>query len=221
LKRMGMLSELEHIEHLPFCWGANAVAAILGKIERHEPFPEIVFVEGADMLVENPNETPAVAGFIRGLQQVAEHYDLAIILSVGAPKMKGDDGYALMRDRIFGSVAWGRLTDDIATVSIPGDGTGKRRNLTFQHRNEDTEQFELEFCKGLLVQAVAKPEIDPLTLWANEKEWWSKADAIEGLKNEMAKSTVYRRVDAMLAANKVESKWENGAQMFKMVRGAE
>jgi hypothetical protein len=25
----------------------------------------------------------------------------------------------------------------------------------------------------------------------------------------------------MLAANKVESKWENGAQMFKMVRGAE
>jgi hypothetical protein len=222
LERMGLSSVSPHIEHLPFCWGADAVAGILRHIEAQQTIPGVVFVEGADLLVENPNETPSVAGFLRGLQQVAEHYNIAIILSVGAPKMKGkDETYSLLRDRVYGSVAWGRTCDTIATLSIPGDGTGSRRSLDIQHRNAAAERFELEFCNGLLVLAVAKPEIDPLTLWANEKEWWSKADAIEGLKNEMAKSTVYRRVDAMLAANKVESKWENGAQMFQLVRGAE
>ena len=42
--------------------------------------PAVVFIEGADLLVEDPCKTQIVTPFVAGLRQIAEHYSLAIIV---------------------------------------------------------------------------------------------------------------------------------------------
>jgi hypothetical protein len=54
--------------------------------------------------VEDPNKAPLVAGFMaKGLQKIAEHYHVAIVLSVGAPKVNKQNAPAARRDMVFGS----------------------------------------------------------------------------------------------------------------------
>jgi hypothetical protein len=95
----------------------------------------VVFIEGADLLVEDPCKSQIVMPFVVGLRRIAEHYSLAIILSVGAPKSRPQDQYALKRDQVFGSQAWARMADTVLVLNITGDGTDATRDLVVLHRN--------------------------------------------------------------------------------------
>src|SRR5438309_5322624 len=107
-------------------------------IESHN-VPAVVFVEGADALVEDANKTQVVAPFLSGIQRIAEHYHVSIVLSLGAPKSKPKEQHTLKRDRVFGSQIWSRMTDTLINMSQIGDGTGSERDADVQHRNAASE----------------------------------------------------------------------------------
>ena len=99
----------------------------------------------------------------------------AIVLSVGAPKARPQEQYALQRDRVYGSQAWSRLSNTVLVLSITGDGTVATRDLAVLHRNAPAEKFHLTFQDGLLVETEAPVTSDPdMVTWIRETEVFSK-----------------------------------------------
>ncbi|MCC7034018.1 MAG: AAA family ATPase [Acidobacteria bacterium] len=162
-----------HIDGVPHA--ATSAARILAAIEACEELPAAVFIEGADMLVEDPSKPAVVTAFMAALLKIAEHYGLAIILSVGAGKAKPKEGYALKRDQLFGSIMWSRRSDTVLVLTITGDGTEPRRHLAVLHRNAAAETFALEYRDGRLVPAAttAASEGDYVA-WMREAERFTK-----------------------------------------------
>lgn len=178
LERMAIDPRTIAIEHIPVCWGADAVARIQQAVERHPEIPGAVFVEGGDMLVEDPCKPQIVAPFMKGLRDLAEHYHCAVIVSVGAPKARPNEQYTLKRDRILGTVIWARMADTVLIMSIAETvGAVARRTLDVLHRNALDEHFALEFSGGRLVESAASGEAatpaDFLS-WAEDAELFSK-----------------------------------------------
>ena len=140
---------------LSLAWDLGAAQAIVDQIEATDPLPEIVFIEGCDMLVTEVNNIKAVAYFVHALQKIAQHYRVAIIGSLGSPKIREGHGYTATRDNLLGSGGWGRTVETVALLQFPkNDDTSGRRHLTVVLRNGPAEKFPLKFVDGLL-------EIDP------------------------------------------------------------
>jgi len=147
----GSIKDEITIKYLPPVWGIAASQAIIEKIEETRPLPEIVFIEGCDMLVMDANKMEIVTRFMKDLQAIAEHFHAAIIGSVGAPKFKQGQGYTAKRDNLTGSAAWGRNCETVALLQFPkGDDTSIRRELSVLPRNGQAESFSLILNDGLL-----------------------------------------------------------------------
>lgn len=211
LDRMRLADRIPSV-HLDNKIGFDAVVGILSAIEDHE-VPEIVFIEGADALVEDPIKVQGVAPFLRLLQTIAQHYNLAVILSVGAPKTKAGEGYVLARDKIFGSQVWPRMSETIVYVSETADGA---REVNVQHRNAKAEHFDLQFVEGRLVlrDAVsdeqARLERNFLWQWITKRRdcWFSRKEALRAMTDAdagMDRSTVYRNIQKWLDKNLLET----------------
>jgi hypothetical protein len=112
-----------------------------------ENFPEteVLFVEGLDLWCEDAKDMKHVATLATNVRDVAEHYHISIIATVGMPKMKPREKYAAPRDRAFGSSAWARKADTVVDILVPEDDdqrevqvlsrTGKAQRLTFRWEN--------------------------------------------------------------------------------------
>lgn len=220
LERMRLVDRIP-CAHLSVSWGVEAACAILAAIEEHD-VPQILFLEGADALVEEPSKPQSVAPFLHLLQDIAQHYALAMILSVGAPKTKPGEGYALKRDRIFGSQIWPRMAETILIVSETADGA---RELDVLHRNAKSEHFDLQFSNGLLVlrdrvsdeQAVL--ERDVLWQWVVRRgaRWFTRAEAVKAMEDAdagLARSTVYGRLRAWINQGWLESDGASGGKEY-------
>lgn len=148
---------------LPLAFGTNAVQNIINEIEKMNPIPQVVFIEGLDMLIDDANKKSIVSPFMKQLQEVAAHFHLALIGSLGAPKTKRGEDYAAKRDHLSGSEAWGRNGETVAILefSEDDDGTAPRRELTVLPRNAKAEKFSLIFENGRLVKLEAPPEEQP------------------------------------------------------------
>ncbi len=143
------------IRHMPVMLGLDAVKRIQYEMEKHSPeeMPKVWFIEGADALVEDPNKAPVVAAFLSPLGALATHYNVAIILSLGAGKKANDA--ANSRDRAFGSIMWQRLSAQMFILTQPADDTEDRyRTLTINYRNWQTEKLDLEWHDGTLIKVV-------------------------------------------------------------------
>jgi hypothetical protein len=111
-----------------------------------------------DMLVSDPNSLEVVMPFLHEIQLIAEHFHVAIVGSVGAPKSKPKEGYAAKRDTIFGSAVWSRMAETVVTMQYPnGDDTENRRVVSVLLRNAPAEKFNTEFQQGRLVK-IQDPE---------------------------------------------------------------
>lgn len=152
-----------HIAGVPD--GRVSADAIHAAVEAQDEMPAALFVEGADMLVDDPSKPAAVTVFLDRLLRLAEHYGLALILSLGAGKTKPKDSYALQRDRVFGSIMWTRRADTVCVLTIDGDGTTPRRHLAVLHRNAPAETFSLDYHDGLLVPS------EPAAEGSRDQEW--------------------------------------------------
>ena len=171
LERLGLLGSPMSIDVLPLCWDFEAVLWILNYIESLPRMPGVVLIEGGDMLPSDASDLQTVSVMIRRFQEIAAHYGIAFVLSVGAPKSTKEGRHVLLRDRIFGSQIWGRMASTIATMSIPGgdDGTGANRSLDVQHRNAGSEHFDLAFVNGRLIPRILDVTDDPVILWMKQQ----------------------------------------------------
>lgn len=119
---------------------------------------KVFWIEGLDMWVPEgkAGDFDTVARFISGLQRVAEKHHVAIIGSVGSPKMKPREKYSLHRDCIFGSVAWSRKTETIIFIQLvdPNDPNSVRE-LWILPRNGVNERFVFKFKNGIMVNVDA------------------------------------------------------------------
>ena len=155
MERMKLTLTSVLFKRLPLAWDLAAAQAIADQIEATVPLPEIVFIEGVDMLVTDVNNIKAVSSFAHALQEIAQHYHVAIIGSLGSPKVKEGHGYTATRDNLLGSGGWGRTAETVALLQFPkNDDTSGRRQLTVVLRNAPAEKIPLRFRDGLL-------EIDP------------------------------------------------------------
>lgn len=164
MRRLKLLSTDIPTTSLALTSGKNAVQDIVNEIEKMNPTPSIVFIEGLDMLIDDANKKSVVTPFMHQLQEVGEHFHIALIGSVGAPKTKRGEDYAAKRDHLSGSEAWGRNAETVAILefSEEDDGTAPQRELTVLPRNALAEKFSLQFEKGRLVPVAAKPEEDKI-----------------------------------------------------------
>lgn len=154
LRRLKLLPTDIPTTPLPLAFGTDAVQGVINHIETMNPMPNVIFIEGLDMLIDDANRKSIVAPFMRHLQEVAAHFHIAIIGSVGAPKTKNGEGYAAKRDHLSGSEAWGRNCETVAIIEFgeDEDGTAPCRELTILPRNATAEKFSLQFEAGKLVQ---------------------------------------------------------------------
>jgi hypothetical protein len=150
---------------LPLAFGTDAVQGIIDQIETMTPLPNVIFIEGLDMLLDDANKKSVVSPFMRQLQETAAHFHIALICSVGAPKTKRGEDYAAKRDKLSGSEAWGRNCETVCVLefSEEDDGTAPQRELTILPRNAPAEKFTLQFEGGRLVpvQPTAEAEVNP------------------------------------------------------------
>ena len=152
MRRMGFTEDQIKIKFLSACVDGDASQQIIQKIEEEDNIPEMVFVEGMDMLVSDPNALEVVMPFMHEIQLISEHFHIAIVGSVGAPKTKAREGYIAKRDTIFGSAVWSRMSETVVTMQYPnGDDMENRRTVCVLPRNAKSEKFDVEFQNGRLV----------------------------------------------------------------------
>ena len=119
MDRMNLSHASIPFKPLPLAWDLGAAQAIVDQIEATDPLPEIVFVEGVDMLVTEGNNIKPVARFVHELQKITQHYRIALIGSLGSPKVKEGHGYTATRDNLLGSGGWGRTVETVALITFP------------------------------------------------------------------------------------------------------
>jgi len=159
IRRMRLLPTDIPVTSFPLAYGVNAVQNVIDEIEKMNPTPRIVLIEALDMLLDDANKKSIVAPFMRQLQDVAEHFQVALIGTVGAPKLRKGEDYAATRDNLSGSEAWGRNCETVAVLMLDEkDDTAPLRELTVLPRNASAERFSLQFANGCLVLAPPKSE---------------------------------------------------------------
>ena len=159
MRRMHLLASDIPSTPLPLAEGTKAVQNIIDEIEKMSPLPAVVFLDGVDMLLDDANKKSIVSRFMRHLQDVAAHFHIALIGSVGAPKSKQGESYAAKRDKISGSEAWGRNCETVVVMefSAEDDGTAPQREMSVLPRNAPAEKFSFQFEGGRLVR-IQHPE---------------------------------------------------------------
>jgi hypothetical protein len=171
-----------------------------------------LFIEGLDLATEDAGKMEAVSRTLKSLLHVAQHFHVAIIGSVGCPKMKPKDRYASLRDTVFGSAAWARKVETIMTLQkSEGHDTDEKTVLTVLQRNAKHETYTLKFEGGRLVEA--PPEIPDavegdggegvMEHWAQtRKEPFTRAEF--ALDFPGSETTTRRRLDKLEAMQIVE-----------------
>jgi RecA-family ATPase len=99
--------------------------------------PDLIFLEGIDFWVRKNNDLDAVFRFVKTLEPVAQAWNVAILASIGSPKIKAKDNYVLTRDKVLGTSAWGRTTHTILFVErLEASDSRKIAILTRTGRDE-------------------------------------------------------------------------------------
>jgi AAA domain len=161
MERMRLKPESIRFGRMPMAFDTEAVQVVINSIEAMQSRPEIVVIEGIDMLVSEISEIKCIAQFMASLDRVAKHFNIAVIGTLGSPKIKAGQGYTAKRDNMLGSSAWGRLAETIINIQYPkNDDTDTRRIMFVLLRNAPAEKYTLTFEGGKLVET---EEIDENT----------------------------------------------------------
>jgi hypothetical protein len=226
MKRMRFIPDMIPFEGLALSFDFDAVQQIVVKIEsyaaKHSALPAIVFIEGMDILLTKVNDILCLSTFLNLLHQVAARYHIAIIGSVGAPKIKVGQGYICLRDNVLGSSAWSRESETMIILQYPQGtpaATKGKRVITALLRNGDEEKFTLGFNCGVLerVPDIVENESEHTSTdieWFQTqarlaksdptKQYWTVLDMHEALG--MPESTAARHIKHALSKGHVRVK---------------
>lgn len=186
--------------------------------------PAVVFVEGLDMLVEDSSSPACIISFMTGLSKIAEHYHVALIGSVGAPKVRVGEGYMAKRDTVFGSAYWSRLAETIIAVQyLKGDDTDKHRVMFVLPRNAPPEKFNLVMQGGILViddtpeQDNEKKQkyADRLLWYQTQTDWFVASDVQHGLGVSSKQAYRYLAEDHAKGILKTKQKVRGEARVYR------
>lgn len=151
---------------------AKALAEILK--ERDRVNPDVLFVEGLDMWVQDAKDMKHVATAATSVRLLAEQGQMSIIATVGMPKMKHKERYEAPRDRAFGSSAWARKADTVVDITMDEEAHphwGQIRHLQILSRTAKVQKIDLAFDKdsGLLVPVEPSVEIGEVEEVPNQR----------------------------------------------------
>jgi hypothetical protein len=229
LNSMDLGSIRKHIQELDYCTGAEAFKKIRDLVEKCAVTPAVLLIEGLDIMVEKPNDPAPVAQFLKMLAKLAFHYHIAIIGTVGSPKMKQKDGgFTSDRDSIFGSAIWGRMTDTIVVMKFiqnksSGEVEDAFRKMKVMPRDGAPEKFVATFQGGRLVASdidmadVETAPSDPGMEWAKKQEgYWSVEQFSKALG--VVRTTGWRRLQRLMEQDAVHIKPgpKEGAELYKV-----
>jgi len=206
---------------MPMAFDTRAVQVVINAIEAMKSRPEIVVIEGIDMLVSEISEIKCIAQFMAQLDRVAKHFNIALIGTLGSPKIKAGQGYAAKRDNMLGSSAWARLAETVINIQYPkNDDTETRRIMFVMLRNAPAEKYTLAFEGGKLVETEesdentstgkAMLEIQWFEDMAKQavkdptKEWWTVLDMARLFG--MGESTAHKHVKDALTKKLIKIK---------------
>jgi hypothetical protein len=162
--------DIDRVPHAMVERGKTLAQEIADVLDRTNPTPAVVFFEGLDLAMEDASKMGSVAGTIRAIQKVVSHYHVAFIGSVGAPKMKPKEKYENMRERFFGSTAWGRKAETMIYLNEEPDG---RRKMVILPRHRANEKFTMQFnWAGSLEIANEEPtdELSRMKAWTRKQK---------------------------------------------------
>jgi hypothetical protein len=146
-----------------------------------EERPRVVFVEGVDLWLEDACDSKDISNQIHQVRSVAEHYDLSLIVSLGAPKAKAKEGYVAARDRIIGSSTWGRVLSTLIEVKLQEDTD--RRLVSILPRADKNQTVQMEMVDGRLV------ECQGIEVQISGGNMGSKKDAVFAYLNQYPDAT--------------------------------
>jgi len=127
---------------------------------------------------------------------VARHFHIAIVGTVGSPKLKVGEDFANERERLFGSGAWGRMA---ATVWIltPAGKDAARVNLSMLGRHSKRQTAVLEWQQGKLVelaeQQLQREGDTTMVEWILEQQQFTRAQLRKQFG--LSGSTVNRKLE--------------------------
>jgi len=220
MRRMRIPPETLSFRKLPTSFDRRAVQQIIDTLEALPVMPAIVLLEGVDMMVSKVNDIQYVTIFMDLLHEVAERFHIAIICTLGSPKIKIGQGYAAKRDNMLGSSGWGRKCETYLNLQFPkNDDTDTRRILFMIPRNGKSEKITLEFNHGQLerIPDIVEDESEHTSTdieWFQTqarlaksdptKRYWTVLDMHEAIG--MAPSTVAKHVGHALSKGHIRVK---------------
>lgn len=133
-------------------------ATVIDKYARLHPDIRIFAIEGLDLWVPSKMLDPdKVEASLRGLQNVAKRYGLALIGTLGSPKVKGAESY-IGRDTLFGSTITGRMSDTVVTVNkYKREDHNSARVYDVLLRKAKSERFYFDWDDDGIFAAIAEP----------------------------------------------------------------
>jgi len=201
--------------------GPGGLAAGVQRAILAQPtMPAVVFLEGIDLLGDS-SDGRSVSNELKLLQQVAEHYHIALVGSTGAPKQKPKEGYVALRDRVIGSTVWARKTETIVVLQREnGKETDDMTLMTVLPRNDKPEEFQLVWERGRFRALTAeeiqagqeKTTTDAFVEWVFGRETFTRNQAKAAFKS-MSGRTLTERLEGMVTAGAVK-RHTKGTQVF-------
>jgi hypothetical protein len=163
-------------------------------IKTRTPKPEVVLIEGLDMWARDAINMEVATDIMRGLRDLAQHYNCAVLATVGCPKQKPKERYSMARDQIFGSQAWGRRADTVVVFAqyTEDDKKGHKagdRDVHVLLRNAPEQRITMRFVDNALIevnqiQTVLNeaPIVDIrrtcFEFWLDDKDSFTMAEAL-------------------------------------------
>jgi putative DNA primase/helicase len=192
--------------------GEGGLAAKVQRAILAQPaLPAVVFLEGIDLLGDAADGKD-VAQQLKLLQQLAEHYHIAIIGSTGSPKMKAKDGYTLLRDQVIGSSVWARKAETIIVLQREhGKETDDVTVMTVLPRNAKAEVFNMVFERGRY-RAMTAEEMQAgkensasmaLLNWIMERESFTRVE-LKRAFGSMSGTTLTQRIDGLIRSGVIK-----------------
>ncbi len=203
------------------------VGRVVGKLlDGRKPLPEIVVIEGLDMYVRNQKEMDDAVEQLSELLEVAQHFHIAVIGTVGTPKLKVGESFSNDRDAAFGSVAWSRKSETIWTLK-PHKDDKLKVTLSMLPRHSPKEEIVLEWIDGKLVEMSEdrlaadreKREANAFLMWVLNQDTFTKNEARK--HSTMNGKRLNRRLEGLCAGAVIKKRFNKGQEYYEVLQGSE